>query len=212
MVAYAPACKLRLMTYAGASRSTSARWRWAAAIVFSLAANSLVAFLFWELRVAPVYDSAPATIVRLMPRLTLPRYRSEAPRHPPARSAPLAVRASPAPAAIPSAPASVAASAPSVAPPDRADAANLSGALRGLFGCGLPHPTDADRAACAEKLAANLPTLHPPFNLDPHGRYVSDPEPYLTRKPKNGCKVMASGDSVVGQHGVAAGVGCAKSF
>ena len=49
------------MTYAGASRSTSARWRWAAAIVFSLAANSLVAFLFWELRVAPVYDSAPAS-------------------------------------------------------------------------------------------------------------------------------------------------------
>jgi hypothetical protein len=81
-----------------------------------------------------------------------------------------------------------------------------------MFGCDLPHLTDAERSACAGRLATNRPTRPTPLNFDPHGLYVRDPEPYLTRKPKNGCKVMAGGDTAAGQHGVAAGVGCNWSF
>lgn len=200
------------MANVGSSGSKSARWRLAVAIVFSLSVNSLVAGWFWELRVTPAYDSTPAIVVQLMPRVTLPRHSSETPRHPPARSSSLAVRRSFAPAATRSAPPSVVPSAPTVVLPDGADVANLSRALRGMFGCDLPHLTDAERSACAARLGANLPTRPTPLNLDPHGRYVSDPEPYLTRMPKNGCKVRASGDTVGGQHGVAVGVGCGLSF
>jgi len=199
------------MAHVGSSGSKSARWRLAAAVVFSLGVNSFVAGFFWQLRLAPVYDSTPATVVQFVPRLTLPRHSEPTRRHP-ARSAPLAVRPPLAPVATPGAPAPVAPSAPAVAPPAGAEVANPSRALRGMFGCKLAHLTDAERAACAARLAANLPASPTPLNFDPHGRYVSDPEPYLTRMPKNGCKVRASGDAVMGQHGVAVGVGCGVSF
>ena len=92
----------------------------------------------------------------------------------------------------------------------------MGGALRKWVGCaqpGAPWMTDADRAACAVRLAVNRPTTPTPLNLDPLGRYVSNPEPYLTRMPKNGCKVRAAGDAgPMGQQGVAAGVSCALSF
>lgn len=98
-------------------------------------------------------------------------------------------------------------------PPGGADVANLSRALRGRFGCDLAYLTDAERAACATNLAATRPTTPTPLDLDPHGRYASNPEPYLTRMPKNGCKVRAGGDAVpMHQQGVAAGVTCAWSF
>jgi hypothetical protein len=212
---YAVTRKLRWMVNAGAARSKSAPWRWAAAIVFSLCANSLVAGLFWELRVTPFYESAPPPIIQLIPRPTLPRRSSETPKRTPAHSAPLAVRPSSAPVTTSTATAPIVPSAPTALPPDRADVANLSRALRGLFGCNLAHLTDAERAACASRLAANLPTTPTPLNLDPHGRYVSNPEPYLTRMPKNGCKVRASGDTAGGpggKHGVAMGIGCGVSF
>jgi hypothetical protein len=205
--------KLKLMANAGVPRTKSSRWKWAAAIAVSLCANTLVAELFWELRVTPIYDSTPATVVQLAPRLTLPRYSSETAKRPPRRSARLAVRPDFARTPVPGAPASVVPTPPTAAPqPGGAGVANISGALRGMFGCDLAPLTDAERAACAERLAANVPRRPAPFNFDPHGLYVTDPEPYLTRKPKNGCKVMASGDTVKGQNGVAAGVGCAWSF
>ncbi len=51
------------------------------------------------------------------------------------------------------------------------------------------------------------------LNLDPRGLYVANPTPYLNRKPKNGCKVMAGGDpGPAGQAGAAVGIGCGKSF
>ncbi len=91
--------------------------------------------------------------------------------------------------------------------------ANVSGALRGVFGCNLPDLTDAERTACGERLAANRPTIPTALNLDPHGRYVSNPEPYLNRMPKNGCKVRAAGHATpFGKEGVAAGVSCGWSF
>jgi hypothetical protein len=201
------------MAHVSASRSKSAPWRWAAAIVFSLSANGLVAGLFWELRGTPLYESAPATVIEILPRPTWPRFNSETPRRPPARSPRLAVRPFLAPAASPSAPTPVVPSAPDVVPPDSADVANLSRTLRGVLGCDLSHLTDAERAKCATRLAANRPATPTPLNFDPHLRYASDPEPYLTRMPKNGCKVRAAGAATpFGQQGVAAGVSCAWSF
>jgi hypothetical protein len=200
------------MANVGLFRPKPAPWRWAAAIVFSLFVNSLVVIVFWELRLAPVYDSGPPIIVRLIPRLTLPRYSSEPMKHPHAHSALRAFRPSSALTPAPTAPAPAAPAARTVASPNGADVANLSRALRRLFGCNLAHLTDAERAACAERLAANVPTRPAPFNFDPHGFYVRDPEPYLTRQPKNGCKVRASGDTAAHQHGIAAGVGCERSF
>ncbi len=61
------------MANVGPSRSKLGPWRWAAAIVFSLSVNSLVVVFFWELRLAPVHDSAPPIIVRFIPRLTMQR-------------------------------------------------------------------------------------------------------------------------------------------
>jgi hypothetical protein len=45
------------MANVGAARSKPGARRWAVAIACSLLANGLVAFLFWELRVSPVYDT-----------------------------------------------------------------------------------------------------------------------------------------------------------
>jgi hypothetical protein len=198
------------MAHVGPSRSKLGPWRWAAAIVISLSVNSFVVVVFWELRLAPVYDSAPPIVVRFIPRLTMPRFSSEAFKHPHARAAPRAFRPSSAPAPAPSAPASAASTG---APPIGADVANVSGALRGVFGCNLPYLTDAERIACGERFAANRPSIPTALNLDPHGRYVSNPEPYLNRMPKNGCKVRAAGDATpFGKEGVAAGVSCGWSF
>ena len=103
--------------------------------------------------------------------------------------------------------------ASTVAPPDGADVATATRALRGMFGCDLPHLTDAERAACTERWAENRPPTPIPINLDPHGRYATDSEPYLTRMPKHGCKVRAAGaEGPAGQQGVVAGVSCGWSF
>lgn len=201
------------MANAGAARSKSALRRWALAIVISLCANSLVASFFWDLRLTPVDDAAPVTVVEFVPRQPLQRSSSQTPRHPSARSGPLAVRRSFAPIPTRSAPTPVISPVPTAAPPGGDDVANLSRALKGRLGCELAHLTDAERAACTARWAANRPTTPTPLNLDPHLRYASDPEPYLTRMPKNGCKVRAAGDAgPMGQQGVAAGVSCGWSF
>lgn len=201
------------MANGGPSRSKPTPWRWAAAIVFSLFVNSLVVFVFWELRLAPVYDSTPPIVVRFIPTLTLPRSSFEAAKHPHARSPTPALRLSSGPTPAPRAAAAAVPSAPTAAPTNDADVANLSRALRGRFGCNLPHLTDAERAACGGRLAANRPAMPAALNLDPHGRYVSNPEPYLNRMPKNGCKVRAAGHATpFGKEGVAAGVSCGWSF
>ena len=208
---YASARELSVKAIVSASRSKSAAWRWAAAIVVSLSANSLFVGLYWSgLRLAPVRDSAPAVLIQLVPSLSLPRNRLETPKHAAARSASLAPR--PAPPAVPSAP--FVPAPPTVVPtPGEAGLASLSRALRGRLGCNLPHLTDAERAHCITRWAANRPTIPTPIMFDPHGRYAGDPEPYLTRMPKNGCKVRAAGDTAFpGMSGVAAGVSCGWSF
>jgi type IV secretory pathway VirB10-like protein len=70
----------------------------------------------------------------------------------------------------------------------------------------------ADWEASAERAAVKWPS--PQLNLDPKGRFVRETQPYLERKPKNGCKVRAGGTPVpaFGDQGVATGVACAFSF
>ena len=201
------------MAVVGASRSKSATWRWAAAIVISLSANSLFVGLYWDgLRLEPVRDSTPAVVIQLVPRLTAPPHSLETPKFARARPASLAPRPLLAPTVIPSAP--FVPTAPTIVPtPGDAGLANLSRALRGRLGCHLPHLTDAERAQCVTRWAASRPTTPMPVNFDPLQRYASNREPYLTRMPKNGCKVRAAGDTTgFGDHGVAAGVSCGWSF
>ena len=72
----------------------------------------------------------------------------------------------------------------------------------------------AERQVCLDRLA-KAPSGGPiALNLDRHGDAAGkDQEPYLARKPRNGCKIGAGGDTTPsGVQGVAAGVGCALSF
>ncbi len=90
-------------------------------------------------------------------------------------------------------------------------------ALRDLLGCeqasflGL---SSEERRRCQDRMAVNRTGSLPlRFNLDPGGRYVENPEPYLNRRPTNGCKVRAAGDAgPMGQQGAAAGMTCARPF
>lgn len=86
--------------------------------------------------------------------------------------------------------------------------------LRGLTGCDHPRLLTAEeRRACETRRWARA-APDPRLNLDLAGRYVENPEPYLVRKPKDGCKVRATGD--VGPMGDSGhgrvGIGCAFSF
>ena len=90
-------------------------------------------------------------------------------------------------------------------------------ALRDLLGCehaaflGL---SSEERRRCQDKAMANARDAEQlRLDLDPHGLYVVNPTPYLNRKPRNGCKVMAGGDAgPAGQAGAAVGIGCGKTF
>lgn len=87
--------------------------------------------------------------------------------------------------------------------------------LRGLAGCAHPaRLTAEERERCETRRWAGSERDAGPLNLDPGGRYVENPEPYLVRKPKNGCRVRATGDvDPMGDSGnTRAGIGCAWSF
>jgi hypothetical protein len=86
-------------------------------------------------------------------------------------------------------------------------------ALRGLIGCRLADLSDAERQRCEDRLGALEDRRGPKLNLDVRGAFARDPDPYLARKPKDGCKVRAGGDAdPAGEQGAAIGIGCAWSF
>lgn len=91
-------------------------------------------------------------------------------------------------------------------------------ALRGLLGCehaALAGLTSEERERCRERLGAEAGRAAgvARLNLDPRGGFATDAEPYLARKPKNGCKPRAGGDvGAMGEIGAAGGVTCAWSF
>jgi hypothetical protein len=87
------------------------------------------------------------------------------------------------------------------------------------LGCGsasLLRLSPEERNRCQDALIAQGkagPQVR--VDLDPRGLYAQDPdaEPYLVRRPKKGCKVMATGDqTAAGASGAAAGIRCAVPF
>jgi hypothetical protein len=109
--------------------------------------------------------------------------------------------------------------------PVAAEGREMRSALRGLLGCrssALVGLTPDERRRCEARMAGGAVEDRagpaPKLNLDLHGRFASNPEPYLQRRPKNGCKVRAGGDTAPGPGGtpgnvgVASGVACALAF
>jgi len=90
-------------------------------------------------------------------------------------------------------------------------------ALRGLVGCehaDLSRLTPGERRRCQARQMAETGRAAPgKFNFDLSGRLAKDPEPYLQRRTKHGCKARAGGDVVPsGNQGTAGGIACAWSF
>jgi hypothetical protein len=85
-------------------------------------------------------------------------------------------------------------------------------ALRGLRGCDLA--TREARERCEVERWSRAAPVAPRLNLDPSGRYAKDPEPFLLRRPKDGCRARMGGD--VDARGddsnVRAGVTCVVPF
>ncbi|MCI3181289.1 hypothetical protein C5708_13610 [Caulobacter sp. CCUG 60055] len=147
-----------------------------------------------------------------------PAGRSRRPAHsPPARKAEVPVAAPPSaltPNAEPAGPAP-----PAMAKPEQDERLALQRALRDALACrnAMPDASREARQACQDRFAAGRRADGPPprLNLDRRGDFAAsqDPEAYLPKKPKNGCKARAAGTvTVLGQEGAAAGVGCAWSF
>ena len=107
----------------------------------------------------------------------------------------------------------VAAPAAAPGPPRPPAPLALRRALRGLIGCGMPDLTEDERERCEARLAARDGRRAPKLNLDVHGDFDRDPDPYLARRPKNGCKARAGGDvDPAGEQGAAIGLSCAWAF
>ena len=186
------------------------RWLWGA--VGSIATHAVVfAVLLWTLRTPGPSPESEAVQVDLVRAPTPPVRPPPRPRPKrPDASVPFSRPPSSAPAAPPdSVPPRHGPSSPET---DAAGAARS--ALRAALGCehadflGL---STEERQRCQDRMRR----ASPPFqvNLDPRGFYLVNPEPYLTRKPKNGCKVRVAGDpGPAGQSGGAAGVACGLSF
>lgn len=102
-------------------------------------------------------------------------------------------------------------------PADDPTSGNGQRTLRGLASCGLAdlaRMSPEEREECQTRRWARTGAASPRLDLDPRGRYAENPEPYLTRRPKDGCRVRAAGDvDPMGDSGNArAGIGCALSF
>ena len=90
-------------------------------------------------------------------------------------------------------------------------------ALRYLVGCehaaffGL---TSEERQHCEDQMIAARKASAPlQFDVLARGQYIDDPEPYLNRRPTNGCKVRAAGVKAPrGPEGAATGLTCARPF
>ncbi len=197
---------------AAAPRAPSGR---TVAIAVSAAAHAGLFGLFaWRLGEAPVMPEPPVMVVELTP---WPRREppEEAPRPRPRAAGmgernqrELVVRQSTPPPDASAAPAPVA-----------TGEAQAGLALRGLVDC---RPSMLDRLPpearerCEQRLAGD-PALRTAaaarLNLDPTGRFAKDDEPFLSRRPKKGCRIRAAGDiDPMGQHGAAGGITCVIPF
>ncbi|MDB5416974.1 MAG: hypothetical protein JWP50_393 [Phenylobacterium sp.] len=199
----------------GESRPAPSRGR-TLAIAASIALHALVLLLLvWRLGTAPRLAEAPVMSVELTPPWPeAVRRPAEAPRR---RTRP-AVRPKVSTAAPDDRPA--------ITRPDlRAPSGPVApspgdGVRQALRGLGCEHAallglTPEERRRCEDRLAEAARRQGGParLNLDVRGAFGRDAEPYLQRRPKNGCKLRAGGDvAPMGEVGAATGVACAWSF
>jgi len=190
------------------------------AIAVSVVAHALAALaLFWKLGAAPTYQELPAMNVQLAP---WPQAARRPPPPKPEQTQRPPAKASPAPSVLPPVLSRPAVSARELgavpqAPPSEGEGANVRNALRGLGGCSYADMlalSPAERQGCLDKLAKAPGGGELRLDLDGRGYAAAKTqEPYLQRKPKNGCKVGAGGSTTPsGLQGVAGGIGCALSF
>lgn len=172
-------------------------------------------YLFVRQIGAAEHFAEPQSMSVSLVRPKTPRSSSRRER-PPHRDASVGLRTSP------SSPLNHVELAPQASTPAEANA-NLAGmeaaqrTLQALSKCrpdNLARLSAEERGRCAERARAGYADGGMPHvNLDPSGRYVENPEPYLNRRPTNGCKPRAAGDvGPLGVEGARAGVGCAFSF
>jgi hypothetical protein len=99
--------------------------------------------------------------------------------------------------------------------PGEEETSRLRNALRRGAGCehaDLLGLSAAERQACLDQLA-KAQAGGSRLNFDLRGGYARNPQPFLERRPKSGCKVRAGGDKApMGEEGVAGGLACAWSF
>ncbi|MDB5433336.1 MAG: hypothetical protein JWP35_4452 [Caulobacter sp.] len=139
------------------------------------------------------------------------------------RPSEIQIRPAPPPADAPSPPPSVLSPAPPpMAPPASGFDPGL--ALRGSVGCGnadFLQLSAAERQGCERRMARAGPGRALPLALDPAKRaaFTADQgrEPFLTRRPKKGCRVRAQMSEVAPpggaeQHDVTVGVACVIPF
>jgi hypothetical protein len=186
------------------------------AIAVSVVVHGLLFLaLFWKFGAAPSYPEAPVMSVELAPPWGRPASPPPRPAAPPKAKA----TASPVHPNLPpvlSKPATEARPADAVPQTPGAEGdARVRNALRGRVGCdsaNLVNLSPAERQACLDRLAKGGGGRMP-LNLDRRGDYAKNLQPYLERRPRNGCKARAGGDKApMGEEGVAGGLSCAWSF
>jgi hypothetical protein len=179
----------------------------------------LLVFLVRYLPPPPVYRDAPSIEVSLVPPLRTDRSHRAVARPGPPDSRDVLARAEPVPP-IPSLSPSPAgaATAPSTsgdgAPSDADLAAKGRQVFRGLRGCDRVGMTREERERCEAERWARAAPASPRLNLDPSGRYARNPEPFLSRRPKDGCRARMAGDvdGMGNDSNVRAGVTCVIPF
>jgi hypothetical protein len=179
-----------------------------------------VALLVRYLPPPPVYREAPSIEVSLVPPLRTDRARRAVarPGRPDSRDAltraepvPLIPSLSPSPAGAATAPST---SGGDGAPSDADLAAKGRQVFRGLRGCDRAGMTREERERCEAERWARAAPASPRLNLDPSGRYAKNPEPFLSRRPKEGCRARMAGDvdGMGNDSNVRAGVTCVVPF
>ncbi|MBI1685897.1 hypothetical protein [Caulobacter hibisci] len=115
----------------------------------------------------------------------------------------------------PPAPVGPAAPAPSPAGTgEDAIAARVRQALGGRRGCERAGLTREARERCQAQQWAGVAPADPRLNLDPTGRFARAPEPFLSRRPKDGCRARLTGDAdgMGNDSNARAGVTCVVPF
>lgn len=169
----------------------------------------LVLVLARFLAQTPIQAEAPVMRVTLVspPERSVPRQAAKREISRERRVETTTARATPAIADLPVAPRIA-------APGDGGVAGRAQQALQGLAGCERAGLSREERERCETRRWASADAPATRLNLDPSGRYVEDAEPFLSRRPKKGCRVRAAGDTnAMGDSGNArAGFTCVIPF